>query len=108
MRVVSPDTFQAKAWLAVLKHFGWKRISIISSNEEVHSSLVQYFHYLVETQMSSVRIIAQEIFAGNANANIGFHLENIKKKGGNIIFAACYGEDAVNMVCRNIQFKSYN
>lgn len=43
MRVVSSDANQAQAWLAAAKHFGWKRVATLNSQESLHALLTGIF-----------------------------------------------------------------
>ncbi len=85
-RTVSPDTNQALAWIGVANGYGWKRVGIIATSEDVNAQMALEFSQLASQNDINVQLYASYVPGANVTAII----EQFVEKRIRIIFIACY------------------
>mmetsp|Transcript_1951 Transcript_1951/g.2161 ORF Transcript_1951/g.2161 Transcript_1951/m.2161 type:complete len:767 (-) Transcript_1951:124-2424(-) len=92
-RVVLPDDQQALAMLDLCKHYGWSRIGILYSQEELHTLIRDKI--VEEAPGYSIDVVASESFPGQTGFDVSAAMNRLKNLGIRIIMLICYSSDAV-------------
>jgi len=96
LRVCGSDDNQALAWLAIARHYGWKRVATINSQENLHAELTAKF--LRAAQAEGIEVAVSESFPGSQNNSMTLIVDGVAAQGVPIVFLAAYTEDAANIL----------
>jgi len=92
LRVVTPDSTQGLAWLAIARKYGWRTVTTITSRANLHNLLTEAF--ISAAVAANFTIASTQNFPDQIGFDMTPLLESIKKEGVNLIFLACYPNDA--------------
>eukprot|EP01127_Copromyxa_protea_P020856 TRINITY_DN7023_c0_g1_i2.p1 TRINITY_DN7023_c0_g1~~TRINITY_DN7023_c0_g1_i2.p1 ORF type:complete len:647 (-),score=104.60 TRINITY_DN7023_c0_g1_i2:26-1966(-) len=96
MRLISSDSKQARAWLGAAKHFNWKRVGTLNSQESIHANLAADF--LKGATKAGIEVVSSGSFPGSQGFDMTEALQEFSQKGVTIIFLACYDTDARTVI----------
>ncbi|KAL5009805.1 hypothetical protein ScPMuIL_012110 [Solemya velum] len=100
-RLAPPDTTLNPARITLLKYYNWKRVATIHQALEFFSAVTEDF--LEKIRNTDIDVVTSEIFYDNPMSQ----LENMKKHDVRIIFAGCYADMAVRILCQAYKMGLY-
>jgi len=92
-RTVTSETQQAEIWISIMKHFSWRTIATLNSDEDDMRATIQTFQSLAVSQ--GFEVFSQSFPSGQFDESL---LQNISNKGNTVIILATYPNDSFTVL----------